>query len=153
MGTIATTYNRINKIKQFLPDQVDSIVMQLATEILQLNKEEQLFKGIDNEGNDLGTYSRYTEEITKGLTGKGYPKREGELFNMYATGKLFDSIDAIFTQNELIFKTDDPNHPFLMQRPQLAKKLFGLTKEHQHKLNYEMILPELRKWVRKTMKS
>jgi hypothetical protein len=152
MGTIRSIYEKVVTARRYMPDEVDSIVIRLATEILDLNREDQLFEGMLNDGKSLPNYSRATEEITQGMSGKGYPKRSGSPFNMYATGSLFKSVEALYNQSQLIFKTTDPNHPFIKQRPQLAEKLFGLTKENQHKLNYEMLLPELRKWVQSTMK-
>lgn len=152
MGTIKSVYDKVHFAYRYLPDEIDSIVMRLSTQILDLNREDQLFEGMLNDGKSLPKYSALTQDITQGMTGKGYPKRKGELFNMYATGALFKSIDAIYTQEQLIFKTTDPNHPFLKQKPDLAKKLFGLTKENQQKLNYQLILPMIRKWVQSTMK-
>ena len=152
MGTIKSVYDKVHFAYRYLPDEIDSIVMRLSKQILDLNREDQLFEGMLNDGRKLPKYGRATEEISRGTTGKGYPKRQGDVFNMYATGRLFKSIDAIYTQEQLIFKTTDPNHPFIRQRPELAKKLFGLTKENQQKLNYELILPMIRKWVQSTMK-
>ena len=150
MGTIKEIYNKVNKVKQYLPDQVETIVAQLAEKILELNTEGQLFQGIDNRGDNIGVYKPITEQMSRGITGKGYPKNAGDPFNMYASGELFKSIDAIFKNNQLEFYSKIPNHPFLMKYPD-PLSLLGLTPEHQHELNYEMILPKLRQWVIKAM--
>ena len=152
MSSIREMYDRVNLAHNQLPAQVETIVNQLAKKILELNTEEQLFKGVDNEGKEIGRYSRATEEITQGISGKGYPKRAGELFNLYDSGNLFKSIDAIFKDNQLDFFTTQPNHPFFQKNPAQALKLMGLTEENQHKLNYEMIKPLLVKWIRKSLK-
>jgi len=151
MATIGEMYQRVNTMHNRLPDQVETIVNSMADKIIALNTDGQLFKGEDNEGDEIGRYSRLTEEISQGRTGKGYPKREGELFNAYDTGGLFDSIDAIFKDNNLHFFTTDPRHPFFQKNPRQALKLMGLTPENQHKLNYEMIKPLLLKWINKSI--
>lgn len=145
-------YERANLAHNRLPDQVETIVNQLSDKILELNTEGQLFKGVDNEGNNIGRYKRATEQITQGISGKGYPKKAGESFNLYATGSLFKSIDAIFKDNQLDFFTTQPNHPFFQKNPRQALKLMGLTPENQHKLNYEMIKPLLVQWIKKSLK-
>lgn len=150
MGTIKEVYDKVNRVRQYLPDQVDTIVAQLADKILELNTEGQLFKGIDNRGDNIGVYKPLTQELSQGITGKGYPKNAGDPFNMYASGELFRSIDAIFKNNELEFYSKLPNHPFLLKYPD-PLSLLGLTPEHQHELNYEMILPKLRQWVIQAM--
>ena len=150
--TIGQMYERVNIAKSRLPDQIETIVNQLSDKILELNTEGQLFEGVDNEGNEIGKYSRATQDITQGVTGKGYPKNAGEPFNLYATGKLFKSIDAIFKDNRIEFFTTEPYHPFFQKDPIRALKLIGLTPENQHKLNYEMIKPLLVKWIRASLK-
>ena len=144
-------YERVNTMHTRLPDQIETIVNQLADKIIELNTEGQLFIGVDNEGNEIGRYSSLTEQMTQGVTGKGYPKRAGELFNLYDTGSLFESIDAIFKDNNLEFFTTQPNHPFFQKDPIQALKLMGLTPENQHKLNYEMIKPLLIKWIKQSI--
>lgn len=151
MGTIKEIYENVNRAHSQIPDQIDSIVRQLGDAILKLNTEDQLFEGVDNEGKEIGRYNRASEEITQGITGKGYPKKAGELFNLYATGNLFKSIDAVFENNKIDFFTRQPNHPFFQKNPTQALKLMGLTPENAHKLNYEMIKPLLIKWLKKSI--
>jgi hypothetical protein len=151
MATIKEIYENVNRTHGQIPDQIDSIVRQLGEAILKLNTEDQLFEGIDNEGNNIGRYKRATEQITQGISGKGYPKKAGELFNLYATGNLFKSIDAVFENNKIDFFTRQPNHPFFQKNPTQALKLMGLTPENAHKLNYEMIKPLLIKWLKKSI--
>ena len=143
-------YEKVNEAHFRLPDEVDNIVTQLKPEILELNKEKQLFEGDDNEGKEIGKYKPLTEQLSEGITGKGYPKRAGDSFNMYASGNLFDSIDLIFKNNVIDFFTKTPNHPFLEKNPTKAKTLFGLTKENQEITNYSLVMPKLVKWY-KTM--
>lgn len=150
MATIREMYEKVNEAHFRLPDEVDNIVTQLKPEILELNKEKQLFEGDDNEGKEIGKYKPLTEQLSEGITGKGYPKRAGDSFNMYASGNLFDSIDLIFRNNVIDFFTKTPNHPFLVKNPDKAKTLFGLTKENQEIANYSLVMPKLVKWY-KTM--
>lgn len=152
MATIREMYEKVNEAHHRLPDEVDNIVTQLKPEILELNKEKQLFEGDDNEGKEIGKYKPLTEELSEGITGKGYPKRAGDSFNMYASGNLFDSIDLIFRNNVIDFFTKRPSHPFLVKNPDKAKTLFGLTKENQEIANYVLVMPKLVRWYKNMLK-
>jgi hypothetical protein len=152
MGTIRAYYEKISFIHRYLPDQIDKIVSELGKAIVELNTEDQLFHGKDTYGDVIGTYSPLTQGLTAGMSGKGYPKRTGRPFNLYASGNLFRSIDAVFENNSIDFFTRDPGHPFFDKNPVEALKMIGLTKENAHKVNYEWILPRIRKWVMNSLK-
>jgi len=152
MGTIRAYYEKISFIQRFLPDQIDKIVRELGKAIVELNTEDQLFRGIDTFGDVIGTYSPLTTQITAGISGKGYPKRAGTPFNLYASGDLFRSIDAVFENNRIEFFTNQPSHPFFDRNPEEALRMIGLTEENAHKVNYEWILPRIRIWVMNSLR-
>ena len=152
MGTIRDYYDKISFIHRYLPDQVDKIVSDLGKAIIELNTEDQLFHGIDTYGDVIGTYSPLSQQLSAGISGKGYPKTAGSPFNLYASGDLFRSIDAVFENNSIDFFTRDPSHPFFDKNPEEALRMIGLTKENAHKVNYEWILPKIRTWVTNSLK-
>mgnify|MGYP000081584637 FL=1 len=116
MGTIRSVASKTRAVRDNLPSEIENIVERLSKEIIKLNQEDQLFKGLYNDGRKTPTYSQATEEISRGTTGKGFPKEAGKPFNHYSTGELFKSIDIVFTNNKVKFFTDKPNHPFLQKK-------------------------------------
>ncbi|KQC33965.1 hypothetical protein AAU57_11970 [Nonlabens sp. YIK11] len=150
MGTtIRDLYESVSRAHEQLPSEVERIIERLSDKIIELNTERQMFEGVDNEGKDLGVYKPLTEELSQGISGKGYPKRAGDPFNTYATGELWKSIDILFNNGNLRFFTNKPNHPFLQKKN--AKDLLGLTKDNQYELNYELLKPRILEWLHKTI--
>lgn len=147
MATIFEIHQRVRSAKNEFPSAVEDMINRLSDKIIELNTERQMFEGKDNEGKEIGKYKRLTEELSQGITGKGYPKNAGDHFNLYATGELFKSIDIIFNNGNLKFFSNKPNHPFLQKKD--AKDLLGLTKDNQHELNYELLKPMILEWLHK----
>lgn len=126
-----------NKVLRF--SFMDRGVQEL---VLELNRDYQLFsEGIDSEGNVVGFYRQYTEEINRGRVFKGKEKIQGERYFFYDTGKLFDSFfiriddDGVIIGNTDLEKLDD-----IMSDPSM---LLGLTSESREALIIE-ILPSIR---------
>ena len=110
----------------------------------QENIEEQIFKkGSDVNGQLLGKYKNDYNGSTR-----GYPKEGGTPFNFYDTGSLFNNFTLLSegNKNKLIIGNTDGKAKLLAEK---YGEFVGLTKENQYRVNYEIIYPELIKWISK----
>lgn len=150
MTTINEILKRAIKAEQELPDDIKLAVKLIADDLINLNREDQLFEGIGSDGNIIGVYSRATEEMTQGLTGPGYPKRAGDPFNFYDTGGVFKRFTYRFKDDSKIelFSTDSKVPELLDKYP----NMFNLTPENEEKFNYKLLVPVLRGVVKRHFK-
>lgn len=110
---------------------------QFKTEILDWIRWEQLFAdGVDELGQIIGTYSRYTELLNP-------EKTEGTPYTLYDTGAFYDSLiitvlgDSIEIDGNGL-KTDEfGQQTDLFQ--EYGYEIIGLTEESKTKLAKELI--------------
>lgn len=140
MATTVRDYiEKAKRVQSQIGNEIDDIVRSFEDEILDLNREEQMFKKrINIEGNYFGSYKK----TYKGFA-KGYPKLEGAPYNLFKTGALYEGFNLLSkgNENKLIIDNND-------SKKDIYKNLIGLTKENQEVLNYEIIYPELMKFIK-----
>jgi len=142
MATIKKLLKNALKAEASFDSDLELAVKFVADDLINLQRESQLFQGIGNDGKIIGRYSRATESITTGLTGVGYPKRAGEPFNFYASGSLFKSWTYLFKdKSKLQLIATDAKTDELVQR---YPTMIGLTEANEHYFNYELLLKALR---------
>lgn len=130
-------------VRDNLPIQVAQIIYKNENEIIDLNKEDQLFnKGIMLDGSILGLYSN-----TYSGTGRGFPKQKNSRYNFLNTGSLFNSFNIISNGFEVEIQNNDSKVGLLESL--VEGEFIGLTEENQKKLNYEIIYPEILEYVNK----
>ena len=150
MVTIDDYIKNLEKLISLIPDEVENIVLKKKDVIINMNFTN-IEEGVDSEGKVLrntnkkykGTYTKATEQLSKMPPRPLLPKSAGSLFNFVNTGDFAMGMDVIFNKNKVnIFSTGtgsgDKKDFF-----DGYKNLFGLTKEQQLELNYEIIKPEL----------
>jgi hypothetical protein len=144
MATTVSDYlEKVIRVQSQIGNEVDDIVRSKEEEILNLNREDQLFnKGIDTNGLLLGQYAR-----TLNGTTRGYPKKQGEPFNFYDTGSLFSNFNLLSNSNDnkVVIENSDSKVGLLTKQ---YGDFVGLTEENQYKLNYEIIYPELMAFIK-----
>lgn len=144
MATTVSDYlEKVMRVQSQIGNEVDDIVRSKEEEILNLNREDQLFdKGIDTNGLLLGQYAR-----TLNGTTRGYPKTQGSPFNFYDTGSLFSNFSLLSNSNDnkVIIENSDSKVSLLTKK---YGDFVGLTEENQYKLNYEIIYPELMAFIK-----
>jgi len=144
MATTVSDYlEKVMRVQSQIGNEVDDIVRSKEEEILNLNREDQLFdKGIDTNGLLLGQYAR-----TLNGTTRGYPKTQGSPFNFYDTGSLFSNFNLLSNSNDnkVIIENSDSKVGLLTKK---YGDFVGLTEENQYKLNYEIIYPELMAFIK-----
>lgn len=144
MATTVRDYiEKAKRVQSQIGNEIDDIMRSLEDEILDLNREEQIFKkGIDIDGQLLGKYRRNLNGNTR-----GYPKEAGSPFNFFDTGALFSGFNLLSegNKNKVIIENTDSKAKLLATK---YGEFVGLTKENQYKLNYEIIYPELMKFIK-----
>ena len=126
-----------------IPNQTERIIKQNETTILDLNRQEQLYKkGIDSLGLELKPYAVFTIEI-KQMLGQPYDRT-----TLNYSGSFYDGFFLKYDKNNftLEFNSTDEKTPELIGK--YRENIFGLTRENQRKLNYEIIKPELDKYIK-----
>jgi hypothetical protein len=148
MGTIKGFLNKSKQALNSLDSDVQLAVKLVETELLDLNREDQLFQGIGADGKKIGKYSKATEEITEGRTGVGFPKKAGELFNFYDTGGVFKSFRyQILPGSKVKLFNTDPKIPKLNAK--YKNNIIGLTPDNVLKFNYQILIHPLRSVIKR----
>tara|TARA_R100000951_G_scaffold116799_1_gene131161 strand:+ start:8294 stop:8749 length:456 start_codon:yes stop_codon:yes gene_type:complete len=145
MGTIKKILSNALNAQSNFDSDLKLAVTFVADDLINLQREGQLFQGIGNDGKIIGRYSKATESITQGLTGVGYPKRAGDPFNFYASGSLFKSWSYVFKDNSKLqlIATDRKTNELKERYP----TMIGLTVENEHFFNYTLLLNALRQTI------
>jgi hypothetical protein len=144
MATTVRDYiDKAKRVQSQIGNEIDDIARSFEDEILDLNREEQIFKrGLDINGTLLGKY----KDDYNGNT-RGYPKEGGTPFNFFDTGALFNGFNLLSegNKNKMIIENTDGKSKLLATK---YGEFVGLTEENKRKLNYEIIYPELMKFIK-----
>lgn len=102
---LGALFNLIDKVKALDAEKIVINLIfkdEIRTFILDLNRQKQLFeKGEDTQGNVLGEYSGWTEEITGGR------KKAGTHYTLLDTGEFYKSFDvAVYSDNSFVIEAD-----------------------------------------------
>lgn len=146
--TIREMKRRFIKAEKSLDSDIEVIIKLLEQQIIDLNREDQLFQGIGKDGNIIGVYSRATEEMTQGVQGVGFPKRAGEPFNFYNTGSMFKNFHIDYKQSRLSIFTSSESFEKVKEKYG-SENVLGLTIENTEKLNFKMIRPLLVDFIKR----
>lgn len=136
---------RIEKVIADIPKETEKIIKINEQEILDLNREKQLYeKGIDSNGKRLIPYSPYTVALKR---------LKGEIYNhptLFDLGDFYKGFKIKYNglSNPFnIFSTDSKSSDLIEK----YGDIFGLTKENEKYLNYEIIKPELERFIKKNI--
>lgn len=115
--------------------------------IINLNREGQLFaEGVDIDDKVVGTYKFLTQQMTTGISGKGFPKKAGDPFNFYSSGEMYNSFSLRVEKDGFVISADISD----VQDKLKGKQILGLTDESKAEL-VEKIIPLLVEEVRSQM--
>lgn len=138
MASISTFRQRLKAISkdQVIFDILFAEIKRYENIFLNLNKKS-LGKGESSTGEIFGTYSQLTEQIASQENPRK-PKRAGELYNFEYTGGLFDGMELVFGNNEVLFTSTDSKTAFLRVK---YPDLFGIQDEDKKEVIQKVILP------------
>lgn len=133
----------VKNVRDNIPQQTEGIINRKKAEIIDLNRQAQLYeKGEDSLGLDLKPYAFFTVQI-KQLLGQPYDRT-----TLNYSGAFYDGFYLTVDKDNLIltFNSTDRKTPDLIGK--YGQNIFGLNYDNQQKLNYEIIKPELDKYIR-----
>ena len=146
--------NKAKAMQTSVKGYVDDIAMQKEDEIINLNII-QMEKGLGTNDSKLNYANGYTGRYGSSTTKRALldrtvlPKITGELYNFGWTGNFLANFKVRITkENKLeVYSTGTGSGGkslFLTQTPYM----YGLNAEDTRKLNYEIIYPELMKFIK-----
>lgn len=153
MVTVKDLLEKLIRAETSIDSDFEAIMRIVKDEIVELNREEQLFKeGIGTDGQLLGVYSKATESITQGARGPGFPKRAGEPYNFYNTGEMFKSFALRVGRDSFeIFNTSRSIKEFSKKMNVSEDRIIGLTEKNSTKIELERIMPLLREFFKRNI--
>lgn len=153
MVTVKDLLVKLIRAEVNIDSDFEAIMRIVENEILELNREEQLFnEGIGTDGKLLGVYSKATESITEGAIGVGFPKRAGEPYNFYNTGEMFKSFALKVGKDSFtIFNTSSSLKEFSKTKNISEDRIIGLTQPNEKRIELERIMPLLREFFKRNI--
>lgn len=126
-------FNLIDRVKQLDAEKIVINLIfkdEIRTFILDLNRQKQLYeKGEDIEGNALGEYSAYTEEITQGR------KKAGSHYTLFDTGEFYRSFDvAVYSDNSFVVEADTIKDDGTDLARKFGQDILGLSSDSKGEL-------------------
>ena len=127
-----------------IPNKTASIIQVHKEQILDLNREQQLYnKGIDSDGDKLEPYASFTIQIKQLL------KQPYDRTTLKSSGAFHKGFSYHFDKNTYtltIFSTDKKT-TLLTQK--YTPKIFGLTEDNKQYLEIQIIKKDLDAWILK----
>ena len=148
MTTPIDMLDKLRKAQASLTRDTEKILRSLETEIINLNRVDQLFnKGAGTDGGLIGVYSKATESISKGISGPGFPKRAGAPYNFLDSGSMFNSYSLKIGKDVFTIVNTSLSLDLFLETTRLKEvQIIGLTEEIQGKVNWELVMPKLREF-------
>jgi len=143
MSKVVQPYLRgVGSIKNELSNDVRQILRDKWSEVLKILTDEQLGLGLDSKGKLIGRYSKATEGYAADPENRPrQPKEAGQPYNFEWTGGTFDEMFLTFdSKDTYTLFSYDAKATFLKEK---YGDIFDFTEAHNHRINYEIILPEL----------
>jgi len=139
--TVKDYMDSIEKVIGNIPNETISIINSKSEQIIDLNRDDQLYDlGINSDGNLLRHYSN-TTILFKKQEGKPYNRTtlfdKGDFYRGFKIKVNYPTIS--------IYSTDHKSSELI---DKYGTNIFGLIKENQLKLNYEILKPELLKYIK-----
>lgn len=147
MTTTTQYLNNLKTLKNNLVSETSKIIYANEVEIIALNTEDQLHdKGINIFGGVLGVYSSNHKPKSGSLL-RGYPKSIGKRYNFLDTGRLYNDFELRVEGTKLIIYNTDSSGKIDDLLEMTGAEFIGLTKENQYKLNYDILYPDIMKYI------
>jgi hypothetical protein len=153
--TVREYMNRAKAVQTSVKGYVDDIAMQKEAEIIKLNVTQMQSGYGTNEQRLQYPFEDYSGKYTKRTVAESLkrptvlPKSVGSFYNFGASGDFLSNFKVRITkENKLeVYSTGTGtgNKNTLLTRTQY---MYGLNVEDTRKLNYEIIYPELMKFIK-----
>ena len=143
---------KLQGVRNSILDETENIIYRNENKIIQLNTS-QIEQHIGFDGNKLiqpGYSGRYSENH---FTQLGGFHQAGEPYDFTNSGNFFSNFFVEMLPNLTQIEINSTGtgagnkHEFFRG----YNNIFGLTSQNQYKLNYEIILPELQKFIQQQL--
>lgn len=117
---IANLLNKVKSVEESMNEIILMVVKKNEREVLRLNVDEQLYKGVNSMGEKIKP--RYSSATVK------RKKKKGQPFNRVTLKDEGDFYDGFFVEygvDEFSLQGDDKKTRYLIKR--YGKEIFGLT--------------------------
>lgn len=143
--TVFDYMQAVQTVINAIPDETERIINNKAEEIIDLNRDNQLYDlGIDSDADLLTPQYSNTTILFKRQEGKPYNR-----VTLFDTGDFYRGFRIKLNYpNFSIYSTDEKSS---MLQDKYGSNIFGLITENQRKVNYEIIKPELDAFISKTL--
>ena len=136
---------KLIKARNGIEQETAKIILKFEEVIIDLIREKQLFdKGIDGKGKRIKPeYSPFTVAFKK-IKGD-----KSDHVTLFDTGALYKSFTTDYGSFQLeVFPTDQKSDELMRK---YGDDIFSMTVANQKELNFKIILPELQKFVKRTI--
>ena len=142
---------KLIKARDGIQQETAKIILKFEQQIVDLVREEQIFKdGEDGSGNIIGVYKITVDRPFEHSNTKGYPKVKGTQVNLFDRGSLYKSFTTDYGSFILeVFPTDNKAGELM---DKYGKDIFFMQTKNQEIVNFNIILPELQKFVKNTLR-
>jgi hypothetical protein len=147
MGTVYDLIKSVRETKSRLPDLTQKVVNSNKQEILDYNRQDQLFKkGETSDGTKI--VPPYTNVTKNFKLLKGQPINRVTLFD---TGSFYKGFEIKKNSKyQISIYSKDEKSGYLMDK--YGNNIFGINKINQKKLNQDTIKPDLWKLIIQSLK-
>ena len=154
MATLAQISQNLQLLrnKQSFYDEVLRIAARFEAYLIDLN-QIQLTEGKNIRGETIGTYSKATEAIAAQESTRE-SKNAGENYNFQWTGELFDGMYLRITSEYLEIFSTAPHATIVSETYGNIfgeNAIFGLTEAHLIEFVRDKLMPEVQRYVWKTL--
>jgi hypothetical protein len=149
MITSTDYLKKLKNLRNGLTDEVERIIYDNESEIIKLNVQKiEVGQGSDDRQlkNDD---SRYTGRYTLGTNLLRPEKKAGDLYTFFETGSFLGNfkVEVLPNKTQIEIFSTGTGGGLKADFFRGYKNIFGLTTQDQRKLNYEIIYPDLMRFV------
>lgn len=142
--TIDKYLENLELVMRNLPNKVESIIQANAEQILDLNRQDQLYdKGEKANHVRLKEYAYFTVQI-KQLLSQPYDRT-----TLFYSGQFYEGFYYKFDQGDYSLEIYSHNEKAPELVAKYGKEIFGLNDENRLYLNRSILKPKLDEWLLK----
>jgi hypothetical protein len=142
---------KLIKARDGIERETAKTILKFEKQIVDLVRENQIFRdGEDGSGNIIGVYKITVDRPFGHSNSRGYPKVRGTQVNLFDRGSLYKSFTTDYGSFVLeVFPTDSKADELMAK---YGKDIFFMQVDNQRIVNFDIILPELQKFVKQTLR-
>jgi hypothetical protein len=142
---------KLIKARDGIQQETAKIILKFEKQIVDLVRENQIFQdGEDGSGNIIGVYKVSFNRPFEHSNTRGYPKIKGTQVNLFDRGDLYKSFTTDYGSFVLeVFPTDNKADELMSK---YGNDIFFMQTKNKEIVNFNIILPELQKFVKNTLR-